>query len=228
MSVIVYTAILGASDSLKPAPTGADRCVCFVDRAENYADAKGWDLIEHTYAGDRRREAWRLRCLPHELFAAYDRVVWIDASFTLTNLPRLLKDAGAAPIAAIRHHRRTSYMQELNALVLVKQATHAQAEQQINAYDEAGFRPAHLSISCVIVRDRSDETQRFNETWEAQIRRYPGDNTQVSIDYSAWVNGLTIKALSGDRHVNPYATHDTRDHRRRRQPYPGQPVELNR
>lgn len=227
MSVIVYTTILGASDSLKPAPIGADQCVCFVDNPADYPDPKGWEL-RRAITDSPRRTAWHLRCVPHMLFAQYERVIWIDASFTLIDLPRLLKDAGTASIAAIRHHRRNTYVQELDALVKVKQATHAQAEQQINDYQATGFTPTHLSISCLIVRSGSETVQRFNETWDREIQAHPGDNTQVSLDYAAWKHGMTIKALQGTRHVNPYATHDARDHRRRRQPYPGQPAELNR
>lgn len=224
---IVYTTIFGASDSLKPAPAGADSCICFVDDPSIHADAKGWRL-RRVMTDRPRRTAWHMRCVPHQLFDDYSRVIWLDASFTLTDLPRLLKDAGTAPIAAIRHHRRHSYREEAEQLVKVKQATPEQALEQVEAYQRAGFRPNHLSIASLIVRDGSDDVRKFNETWDHEIDAHPGDNTQVSLDYAAWVSGLTIKALAGDRHVNPYATHDYRDHRRRRRPYPGQPEELNR
>lgn len=216
--VIVFTTIFGGSDSLKPAPRGADRCVCFTDRPARYPDARGWELVQHA-AADPRREAWHMRCVPHELFPSYDRVVWIDASFTLTDLPRLLRDAGAASIAALRHHERDSCYREGRRLVRNRQADPVDIERQLGAYEAAGFAPRHLSISCVLVRDHSEAVRAFNETWAAQIREYPGDNTQVSLDYSAWVNGLTIHALKGTRHHNPYAQHDHFDHRRRRRPY---------
>jgi hypothetical protein len=211
--VIVFTAILGDCDSLKPAPKGADRCVCFTDNPTAHPDAKGWELVWYPVPKSPRREAWHLRCVPHQ------RVVWIDASFTLLDLPRLLRDAGVAPVAAIRHHRRSSPYAEGAELVKVGQATSESIARQLADYRRAGFDPKHLSISCVIVRDRSDAAQRFNETWAAQIAQYPGDNTQVSLDYSAWANGMTIKALSGTRHENPYSTHDAKDHKRRRRPY---------
>ena len=217
---VVYTAILGTCDSLKPAPTGADRCVCFVDDVAAYPDAKGWELVAHAYTGDPRREAWRLRCVPETLFPTYNRVVWIDASFTLTELPRLIKDAGYAPAAALRHHARRSPYDEARKLVEIGQSrTEEVARQMLDYYTAAGFRPTHLSISCVIVRDHSDKARQFGQTWDEQIRKYPGDNTQVSLDYSAWASGFEIRALRGTRHQNPYATHDHADHKRRRQPY---------
>jgi hypothetical protein len=215
---IVFTAILGDCDSLKPAPTGVDRAVCFVTDPSSIPDTKGWELIAHP-ATNYRREAWRLRCVPHQLFGDYDRVIWVDASYTLTDVSRLLHDTGEAPIAALRHHERKSCYREGQRLVRIKQADEAQVARQLLAYRQARFRPDHLSVSCIVVRDRSAAVERFNETWAAQIAMYPGDNTQLSLDYSAWTQGITIKALQGSRHKNPYAIHDHQDHRRRRKPY---------
>lgn len=216
---IVYTAILGGSDSLKPAPKGADRCVCFVDDPAQYPDAKGWELIAHRYSGDPRREAWRLRCVPHTLFPKYDRVIWIDASFTLTNLPLLLEHAGKAPIAALRHHRRQTPYQEAVELVKVGQAHKADIDRQVADYRAKGYPGSHLSISCIIVRDHSDSVHWFNVAWQAQIEIHPGDNTQVSLDFCAWFHDMTIKPLMGSRLANPYSTHDGADHKKRRRPY---------
>lgn len=218
MSVIVYTTIFGGSDSLKPAPVGADRCVCFTDRPWDYQHSLGWEMRVHQ-AEHPRREAWHLRCIPHELFESYDRVVWIDASFHLIDLPSLLKDAGSAPIAALRHHERNTPYYEAGRLVGIGQANKRDIDRQVVSYQRAGFEPTHLSISCLIVRDRSDAVIKFNLTWDKEIQTHPGDNTQVSLDYSAWVHGLTIKGLTGTRHQNPYAVHDHLDHRTRRQPY---------
>lgn len=232
--IIVYTAILGTCDSLKPAPAGADRCVCFVDNPADYPDAKGWELVKHVYTGDPRREAWRLRCVPHELFrmdtthyrssgpesvTMYDRVIWIDASFTLTNLPLLLRDAGTAKVAAIRHHRRSDIYAEAAELVKVGSARQVDVDAQVAAYTKAGYRSTVLSISCIVVRDNSEQARRFSETWDDQIRNFLGDNTQLSIDFAAWANAFAIHPLRGTRLDNPYAVHDGADHKKRRRPY---------
>lgn len=215
---IVFTAILSDCDSLKTAPKGADRCVCFVTNPADHADAKGWELIAHP-AENPRREAWLLRSVPHLLFKDYDRVVWIDASFTLTDLPRLLKDTGDERIAALRHHRRRTCYEEARELAKIGQSDKRSVTVQAAKYVRHGFHPTHLSISCIIVRDHSEAVRRFNETWADEFRANPGDNTQVSLDYAAWVNGIEIKALQGARHDNPYASHDHADHKKRRKPY---------
>jgi len=214
--VVVYTTIFGASDSLKMAPLGADRCVCFTDDITR--DPEGWQLV-HQEASDPRREAWHLRCVPHLLFSKYSTVVWIDASFTLVDLPQLVRDAGAALIAALVHHERASPYREAARLVRIGQSERDAVGRQVLQYLGEGFQSPHLSISCILVRKRSREVAHFNETWDEQIRRHPGDNTQVSLDYSAWRHGLEIRALRGTRHDNPYARHDHADHSSRRRPY---------
>lgn len=216
--IVIYTTIFGGSDSLKPAPAGADRCVCFVDDISAYPDAKGWDLQEVRGVTNPRREAWGLRCMAHQAFPNAT-TVWVDASFTVLNLARLLRDADGAAVSALRHHDRRSCYEEGRELVRIGQSNQAGIERQLSHYKRAGFNAPHLSISCVLVRDQSIQAQRFSETWQQQIDRYHDDNTQVSLDYSAWVNGFAIQGLRGTRHENPYATHDHRDHKRRRKPY---------
>lgn len=231
MSVVVYTTIFGESDSLKPAPNGADWCVCFTDRDDLGSRLNGWQLAIYR-TNTPRRTAWEVRCepeiyleLPLNYFLhrgdtpPFDKIVWIDASFTLTNLPKLLKDTGDAPIAALRHHSRSSCYEEAAEIAKIGQASKAGLNRQMDAYHREGFASNHLSISCVIVRDSSEQVRRFNQTWAEQIATYPDDNTQLSLDYSAWKHGLTIKALAGVRKNNPYAVHDHSDHKRRRRDY---------
>lgn len=219
--VIVYTTIFGGSDSLKPAPAGADRCVCFVDDPEVYADALGWELVRHPLAVLRspRREAWHLRCVPQTLFREYSTVVWIDASFTLTDPPRLLRDAEGHALSGLRHHTRSTCYEEGTAVVLNGQSKPADVSAQLNAYRREGFHPSSLTISCVLLRSNAEKVKAFNELWDAEIQKHPGDNTQLSLDYCAWKGGLTVHHLEGVRKDNPYAVHDHSDHKRRRKPY---------
>jgi hypothetical protein len=220
---IVYTAILGPCDSLKPAPVGADRCVCFTDDETHISNPKGWEIALWQSTSwqerDARREAWRLRCVPHDLFEFYDQVVWIDASFTLTDLPRLLRDADGHDLSGLRHHTRTSCYEEGAEVVRVGQADGVIVSEQLQSYRRVGFRPAMLTISCILVRTHTLHVRNFNCLWDREIRAFAGDNTQLSLDYCAWKSGLSVHHLSGVRRDNPYAQHDHADHKRRRQPY---------
>ncbi len=219
---VVYTAILGACDSLKQAPTGADRAFCFTDDPEHLADPKGWEIVQWSLGTwqepNPRREAWRLRCLPHELFD-YSTVAWVDASVTVTDFPRLVEDAKAQHIASLKHHNRTCAFHEGRELVNVGQADPVAVNAQLDGYRAAGFQPRPLSISFMLVRSNTHKAAAFNVMWDQEIRQHAGDNTQLSLDYCAWSTGLTVHPLEGSCHRNPYGHHDAMDHRRRRKPY---------
>lgn len=220
MSVIVYTTILGGSDSLKPAPRFADRAVCFVDDLEMCkGDSKGWTLHVVPKVPDPRREAWRLRCIPHQLFDAYDTVVWIDASFTLTDLPLLLRHSRGHELSGLKHHLRSSCYEEGHEIIAIGQGDAKAVRRQLDSYRREGFRQKALTISCVLVRQHTPQVSAFNELWLREIQAHSGDNTQLSLDYCAWKAGLTVHRLKGMRKNNPYAAHDHRDHKRRRKPY---------
>ncbi len=217
--IVVFTTIFGGSDSLKAAPSGASRCVCFVDDPSRYfGQTRGWELVQHPVT-NARREAWHLRCIPHRLFPDATTTIWIDASFTLTNLPKLLLDASGHELSVLPHQARTSCYEEGREIVRIGQASGADVNRQLDGYREEGFRPKALSISCIIVRKDTPAVAKFNTFWDQEIQRHPGDNTQISLDYAAWKAGVKVHHLRGVRKDNPYAIHDHRDHKNRRVPY---------
>lgn len=219
MSVVVYTTIFGGSDSLKRAPSGASRCVCFVDDPSIYSgDTRGWELVKHA-ASDPRREAWHLRCVAHNLFRDARKTVWVDASFTITDLNRLLLDSSGHALSALRHHARHSCYDEGREVVRVGQSDQTSVSMQLNGYRREGFQPDELSISCIIVRENTSDVMAFNEAWDAEIKQHSGDNTQLSLDYCAWKTGVGVHHLHGVRKSNPYAIHDHTDHKKRRKAY---------
>ncbi len=220
MSVIVYTAILGDCDSLKPAPKGAE-CILFTNRDQEYAN--GWKFIvwdgPSWQVNTPRSEAWRLRSVPHKTFNTYDTAVWVDASFAVTDLPRLLRDSEGYDLSALKHHKRTTCYEEGVEVVRNGQADVLDVQAQMFHYQREGFKPTALSISCILVRRNNARATAFNELWDREIRTHPGDNTQLSLDYAAWKTGVGVHHLDGTRHDNPYAVHDAKDHKRRRKPY---------
>lgn len=216
--VVLYTTIFGQSDSLKKAPSGPSRCVCFVDDPSRYPNARGWDLVQHD-AVDPRREAWHLRCIPHLLFPEARKTVWVDASFTVTDWATLILDASGHDLAGLQHHARKTCYEEGREIIRVGQAEARDVLPQLDRYRREAFAPSALTISCIIVRANTSRVTAFNEAWDAEIQRHAGDNTQLSVDYCAWKNGLTVHPLRGVRKNNPYAIHDHADHKKRRQPY---------
>lgn len=218
--VIVYTAILGGCDSLKPAPSGAE-CILFTNTDQEYA--QGWKFIvwdgPSWHTETPRREAWRLRCVPHSTFNTYDTVVWVDASFTMTDLPRLLRDSAGHELSVLKHHKRKTCYEEGAEVVKNGQSNAVHVTSQMARYHDEWFLPTTLSISCIVVRQNTPAVTAFNNLWDSEIQKHPGDNTQLSLDYCAWKTGVGVHHLEGTRHDNPYALHDHADHKKRRKPY---------
>lgn len=216
---VVFTTIFGASDSLKKAPSGASRCVCFVDDPGIYAgETRGWELVQHP-AANPRREAWHLRCIPHVLFPEARKSVWIDASFTLTDLDKLLLDSAGHPLSGLKHQARKNCYEEGREIIRIGQWDAVPVEKQLDQYRREGYHEDRLTIACILVREHTPSVARFNDLWDAEIQAHPGDNTQLSLDYCAWKTGIGVHHLTGVRKDNPYATHDHRDHKNRRVPY---------
>jgi hypothetical protein len=233
--IVLYTAILGDSDSLKPAPREPDRCVCFTDDvAGTQASGMirlepgklidpscGWDVRPWTITeAGARRDAWRLRCGSTTLFPKAGITVWLDASFDVKDFGRLIADFRALNVdaASMRHPERTTCYDEGREIIRLGQSEDAIVRAQLLEYERDGFMPKSLSSAGVLIRRRTPRVEAFNRLWHEHIQRF-GDNTQVSLDYCAWKVGLTIGYLKGTYPDNPYMAFDGEDHHARRRPY---------
>ena len=216
--IVAYTTIFGHSDHIKKAPRGFSRAVCFVDDPSRYPDARGWELVKHPVTNPRR-DAWHLRCIPHLLFPSATKTFWLDASFTLIDFERLMLDSSGHDISCLSHHVRHSCYEEGREIIKIGQAPADVVNRQLNGYHDEGFRPTSLTISCLWVRNNTPLVTAFNERWDEEIKLNPGDNTQLSSDYSAWKVGVKIHHLQGEYRNNPYAHQNFMDHKLLRQPY---------
>lgn len=215
--IVLYTALLGGSDRLKPAPAGVvDRCVCYTD--DLTIDPQGWELVGYQALIDARREAWRVRCHPEDLFHA-DTVIWLDASLEILDLPRLVADAAPFDLAGLRHPERSSPYDEATELLAIGQGDAESLKAQVAAYRAEGFPGSMLTTSGILIRRMTPAVLQFNAFWSEQIERYRGDNTQVSLDYAAWRAGVPMAHLAGTYIDTPYIKYDHEEHHRRRRPY---------
>lgn len=220
--IVLYTAILGGSDRLKPAPSvGADRCICFTDDTRLVQNAQGWEIrLQPVGEGDNpRRLAWQLRCRSHVWFPGADLVVWLDASMFIRDFPRLVGDAGDADLVGMRHPERTSCVDEAEVLVADEKATLEGVTRQVDAYLADGYVPLSLTTAGILLRRHTPRVCAFNRRWASELARYPDDNTQLSLDYCAWKEGVPMTYVAGTYIDNPYLLYDHEEHARRRRPY---------
>lgn len=215
---VVYTAVLGGSDTLKEAPVNAaDRCYCFTDAPDQ--ESKGWMFKPWRIVDGPRRDAWRLRCRPDLLFPTAQQTLWLDASFEMLDVQALFRDAGDAELAGLNHHERTSCFEEGMELVTIGQSLNWDVQRQLERYAREGFPARHLTTAGILLRRRSALITAFNRHWENEIDMHRGDNTQLSLDYAAWRVGLPITHLTGNYPDNPYVRYDAEDHHLHRRPY---------
>lgn len=213
--IVVFTAIFGGSDTLKPAPLGADRCVCLSD--DLAISGPGWEVCCRPAEKRPRRAARVAKMTPHELFPAADASIWVDGSIVIRDLPAILNDAGDADIACFVHPDRSSCYDEGYTVVRLQIAHPKKVNLALDLYRREGFAPTALSTTGLFYRRHSPRMRHFNELWREHLDRY-GTNDQVHVDYCAWKTGVRIAYLTGHYRDNPYATYDRLDHHRRRKP----------
>lgn len=199
--IVVYTAIFGGRDTLKNAPRGADRCVCFTDDAR--LTKQGWEIWTWK-SGDRPRRTSRLLlCEADRLFPEAEATVWLDASCEFIDYPAFITEASLHDMAGCAHPSRTSCYQEGEAVVRLGLARADVIARQMATYRREGFQPTQLTWGGLLWRRNTEGVARFNRRWFKEVERY-SDRNQVSIDYTAWTVGLKIAHLRGHAYVNPY------------------------
>jgi len=212
---VLYTALFGGSDRLKPAPPGPDRALCFTDQAD--LTGGGWTFVYQPRSAQPRVSARHVKLSADALFPNADVSVWIDASITLTDWTGLLTDAGGAEVACLAHPDRSTCYAEGETVIRLRIASPARIREALGHYREAGFAPPRLSTTGLLVRRHTPAVAAFNARWREQLDRY-GTNDQVHVDYCAWQTGVTVRHLPGDYRANRYMVYDQVDHHARRRP----------
>jgi hypothetical protein len=213
--IILYTAIFGGSDSLKRAPAGPDRCVCFTDDPAIFG--QGWEIVRPSHYSSGRRAARILKLTPDDLFPDASASIWVDGSIEIRDFTALIADAAGADIACLAHPDRSTCYEEGEAVVRLRIAHRSKVSAALALYRRDGFAPTSLSTTGLLYRRRGPKVAVFNRLWREHLDLY-GTNDQVHIDYCAFKTGVPIAYLRGHYRDNPYARYDQVDHHRRRKP----------
>lgn len=203
-ALIVYTALFGETDPLhEPACATTARFVCLTDQPGLLSER--WEVFYLPPQTAPTRASRLVKALSHRQFAA-DWSLWLDASFTLLVDPYTLLHHGE--LVSFRHHVRNRIRDEGVAVVQAGMADAETIARQLSTYHAAGFdtdaRPQQqLSAMGAILRRHTPAVMAFNEAWAAELRQYsPRD--QLSADYVAWRQGLSIAHWPGTIPDNPY------------------------
>ncbi len=207
--VVVYTAVTGGYDLLKPVPEwlkASANFTAFLDDpsfALNFSVRErsqklGWlpETISETDFNslDPCRVAKRFKVLAHEYFPRAEFSLWVDGCVELLipySLPELvrifLKDAD---ICVFRHPKRDCLYEEAKAVLRQRLDTKERVHSQVQRYRTEGYpERAGLVEATVILRRHTARVKEFNEAWWQEIEE-GSRRDQISFNYVARKLGM--------------------------------------
>lgn len=208
MKIVVYSAVTGQYDFLRPAPASWKVDAQFLAFLDSPQPAEGWTVQPLAASNaDPCRNAKAPKVLPHLFFDA-EYSIWIDGSIQITSsmpITAYIKEALTnADIALFRHRRRNCIYEEAKACVERSKDDPARIKNQVEHYRRAGYpRNNGLAECTVIVRRHTPAVQAFNAAWFQEIQAH-SRRDQLSFDYVAWRLGVRYSRLEGTIAANPH------------------------
>lgn len=207
--IVVYTAIDGAYDTLKPPSPLWAADADFIAFVDNNARGDGWrQMAVCQDFVDPCRNAKIHKILSHRYFPDAEYTIWIDGNVSIistVSLPGLLAEwLRETDLVVFKHRTRDCTYDEGVACIASAKDDPALINAQMSKYRRQGFPPKMGLAECtVLVRRNSPRIAKFNEAWFEEIRRH-SRRDQLSFMYVAISLGLNYKWLPGRISVNPH------------------------
>jgi hypothetical protein len=203
-SIVVYTAITGGYDNLKPQPETATKnidFVAFVD--EEYKENPLWKFLPaHKEFSDPNRNAKIHKIMPHLYFPDKEYSLWIDGSVNIEfsfDMKRLIElYLKNADLAIFKHPERNCIYVEANTCIQRKLDSIDVIINQVKRYTADKYPPnAGLVEATIILRRHTDQIKKFNEAWWNEIKN-GSKRDQISFNYVAKKLGLKYNYFPGN------------------------------
>jgi len=184
--VIVYTAILGYYDQIRPIfPGSKARHILFSDVGPK--NSKGWEIAP--LYGIRQPQLMSRKCkiLAHRHFPDATYTIWYDGWVQMCIDPlELIQYLQGNDWAAERHADRDCIYREARACITLGHVNPTITWSQMNAYAVDGF-PEHYGLlgNHIIVRKNTAQIAELEELWWAQLQKYT-IRDQLSLMYCLW------------------------------------------
>jgi len=187
-SKVVYTAVMGGYDSLKPPSviTPGWDYVCFSDN--KHLHAQGWKVyyIDSSKLGPART-ARHIKIMMHE-YLDYDRSIWIDGNFVIKcNLDEFLEAFEFTDFTLMTHGRDCIY-NEATACIVAKKDDPDIINAQMERYRAKGF-PEHFGlIATGLIHRRGSKNENiiFAKRWWEELEK-GSKRDQLSFNYVQWL-----------------------------------------
>jgi hypothetical protein len=202
MSVVCYTAIYGAYDTLKPHPDTdiVDDWICFTDNPA--LACEGWDVIVQAVnlPHPRMQAKWH-KCYPP---AQYSQSIWIDGSMKVTN-PAFFSAVAdlleVGDMVMFPHPERTSIITEAAVSEGMLKYRDLPVMRQAQHYISEGWTDHELWASTTIGRNHTPNVRALGAAWFAECENWTyqdqislpplvhkHDVDAVGMPHSLWAN----------------------------------------
>jgi hypothetical protein len=212
---VVYTAIYGGYDTLKPHPEhdGVDSWVCYTDDPQ-LVGTPGWSVFVHPprFKHPRMDAKW-WKCHPPSI-RAIDRSIWIDGSMDIHDpefftavLDRLNGDDTDQirhAMVMFQHPVRTSIIDEARVSEQMTKYAGLPVVQQAHHYcNEWGWHDRELWASTTIGRYHNNRVLAFGGAWFSECEGWTYQD-QISLPPLLARYGIVPAALPHNLWRNPW------------------------
>lgn len=206
--VVVYTALAGAYDYLRPVPKGLDVIdfICFTnDSSKTSQHLKGWKLYSlPDTSSDARMSCRIIKANPALFFPDYDVSVWLDANISFTSELMISIESFIASgnlIQAPKHPFRNCAYDEANQCLLSGKDERQNIERTIQYLADNAYPKKHgLTETNVLFRKHNDP--RIREAmrhWSELLKNY-SKRDQLSFDFACWQHNIKVSQLESTVH----------------------------
>lgn len=201
---VIYTAITGGYDDLKPQPDKGVPYVAFTDLPAS----PPWE-VRPVHAGlDANRNAKIHKVMPHKFFPDAEYSLWIDGSCRVEfpfDLARLVQTyLQDADLAVFRHPQRNCAYDEARVCKNQNLDSHDIIDRQVRRYTAEGYPSNYGLGECsVVLRRHTAACARFNEAWWQEILN-GSRRDQISFNYVAWKLGFKFNYFPGSLREKNY------------------------
>jgi hypothetical protein len=196
--MILYSAVFGGYDTLKPAIVPS---VCLTDGTVKKAE--GWTLRKVPILPDLGSQKMSRHCklFPWEYFPDTDCSIYYDGNIQLVKDPReaALQWLGPHDVATFKHPERSCVYDEATICVKIcKEVDPLVVCTQMEKYLEEGF-PKNFGLSAcgVLVREHTELLKEFSQLWWEELQAH-SKRDQLSFDYARWKLDLQCGTIPGD------------------------------
>lgn len=192
--IVVYTAIFGGYDRLKPQPEipGVDY-VCFTD--DPSVEAPPWTVVvERPRYPHPRMSAKHYKLFPHRVLPQHPLTVWVDGSVAIKrpDFPEVfLSHVNESGMALFPHPDRDSIYDEAEVSMAMRKYDGQPILEQVAHYRAKGYPAKNGLWACtVLARDaRNARLRRLHRRWMRHNRRWSYQD-QLSLPFLLWKMGI--------------------------------------